>query len=252
MRILVVLSLLFMGGAAFANDTELKSYLGSPYSYCDAKILAAYWGQSTWDAKLRIGRKVGWDDQTTVDQMLDTARRQARASAETCDFAETSFTQQDADLLAAYWGVEVTEAKARVGQKMMWGGHQLVRSALDAATRLKPPTATVTFDKCHAKMLAHLWAVNPTQATAHAEQKIAKGYPQLIDSELSVARKLAHSSDRLRCSFWDTPYTYNDAELLAKKWNTTPSNVKATIEQKYINGADPWVASQLIAARQEK
>ena len=56
---LCVLVTPLFGAPAMAAKDPIELYTRSSYTYCDAKVLAAHWGQSVWDAKTRIGKKIG-------------------------------------------------------------------------------------------------------------------------------------------------------------------------------------------------
>ena len=40
-----------------------------------------------------------------------------------CDFYETGVSYSDAEKLAKYWGVDMSDAKIRVADKIMWEAH---------------------------------------------------------------------------------------------------------------------------------
>ena len=51
----------------------MKAYSESNYSFCDANVLAQFWGVDTQDAKLRLGRKILWGDHQTIGEILGQA-----------------------------------------------------------------------------------------------------------------------------------------------------------------------------------
>jgi len=257
MRPVVLLALCVLITPLFAPPAqasdELDRFFASDFTWCDAKVLAAHWGQDVSEAKARIGRKIGWGD---VDSVLRPMRTQAGIEAagdpsRQCQFWETTFSASDAQLLASAWNMSRAEAKAALARKASVVGEAAVRrellSGLSGSTHQGSPAGTL--DTCHNKLLRHLWGTDSAQVQATVQRKIGMGQKRYIDSELDEARKLARLSDRVACSFWDTPYTYADAELLAGRWGRTVSQAKAHIELKYKNGLEDWVGSELSAAR---
>lgn len=122
----------YLAGAQEAIDEHhedptpdnMSAFFGSHYRYCDAQLLSRSWGTSVSDAKSSIGYKVitGLD----VDRYLDDARKQ---SPITCAFHE-NFTMMEGETLAAIWGVDLSEAKARAETKLSAGFHGAIASAL--------------------------------------------------------------------------------------------------------------------------
>ena len=115
------------------DETAARRFFDSAYCYCDARVLAALWGGSVWDAKVTIGRKIGWGNQSILDSELVRARQAAAGRGETCDFIETNFTSDDASALATYWKVPVPDAKVRIGNMMMNGRQTQLNAALKSA-----------------------------------------------------------------------------------------------------------------------
>lgn len=99
--------------------------------YCHAKMLAAAWGSEITEAKTILGHKVmagRWD---LLDGTLQQARDHAQAHpAAQCDFIDTSFTSADAQALAQAWETTVTEAKAALARKYLFGIERDVRDEL--------------------------------------------------------------------------------------------------------------------------
>ena len=62
--------------AAFETNRELRcSYEEAGYSYGDADMLGQLWGVSSWEAKMRIERKVLLGDLSFVRQALSSVKR---------------------------------------------------------------------------------------------------------------------------------------------------------------------------------
>lgn len=77
------------------DEREWKAYTELNYSFCDANVLAQFWGINTEDAKLRLGRKILLGDQQTIDQMLGQAYSQFGC--------QQGFNFEDAPNVAELW-----------------------------------------------------------------------------------------------------------------------------------------------------
>jgi hypothetical protein len=258
MRTVLLLALFHLGSPALAagvsEDDAFQRWSSSAYTYCDAKLLAGLWGKETWDAKIRIGRLMAKGRGEEIMDALNQARDRARTNGLTCDYWETGLDMQQAELLATFWGIGTIEAKARVEDKMLIGGRPLVESVLDAAKRSGAGTTggtehTVTVDSCHTKMLRHLWGMNAAEVQSQVSYKLSSGYNDYVSSEIEQARQLANASRRVACAFHETPYSYDDAQVLAGAWSQSVTEAKAWVEQKYLNGNEDLVAQQLRNAR---
>lgn len=114
--------------AAYA-DADWDRYANSGYEYCDAVILGAYWRQSVDEAKATIGRKLGWGNADIVANDIDNARSQGKR----CQFHETGLAYEDAQAVAALWGVGVDEAKAALADKVSMGSRDLANQVVAEA-----------------------------------------------------------------------------------------------------------------------
>ena len=249
---LCVLVTPLFGAPAMAAKDPIELYTRSSYTYCDAKVLAAHWGQSVWDAKTRIGKKIGWgDEQSVLRPMREQAGIEAaRDATRRCEFYETEFSYEDAEKLSRAWNTSIEEAKASLALKASVQGEAAVKTGLLAPLPQPADIGAGQFvDSCHDKMLRHLWGTDSATVQSTVQRKVGIGQRGYIDAELNEARKLAAFSPRVACSFWDTPYTYSDAELLAGRWGQTVSDAKAMIAKKYTIGAEDWVKSELTTAR---
>lgn len=246
---LCVLSSPLFAGVAHANNDEIQRYADSDYTYCDAKVLAAFWGEDVWSAKARIGRKIGWGDDRFLAQMRSQAGVQSMSNPATqCQFYETMYSYKDAENLSKAWKISVSEAKATLARKASVNGEEAVRKdVLNGLTATQGGGAAPLVDKCHRKMLGHLWAQNTAEVKATVQRKISMGGTQFLKNEIAESRKLASATERAACSFWDTPYTYKDAEKLAGRWGMSVSQAKGFVEQKYKYGLEDWLRSEAAA-----
>ncbi|MGF1601209.1 MAG: hypothetical protein ACFCU8_04180 [Thermosynechococcaceae cyanobacterium] len=118
---------------------EWDAFFGSQYTYWDAKVLSKFWNQDVGEAKARIGRKLLWgpSDQAILDQFLVDARVQALQSvAQLALYAESSYDYDDAQMLATFWGDSTPyDAKLRIERNLILGNEQVVKDALQFASR---------------------------------------------------------------------------------------------------------------------
>lgn len=98
-------------------DDELDRFFSAGYTYCDAVVLGQFWGESGYEAKITVGRKIGWGNESIVQENA----AEARGNGLRCTFADTEFSYDDAEVLAKYWEVSVDQAKAALTEKASHG-----------------------------------------------------------------------------------------------------------------------------------
>ncbi|MEO1060171.1 MAG: LysM peptidoglycan-binding domain-containing protein [Actinomycetota bacterium] len=116
------------------SQIELAAFDQSKYTYDDAVRLAWFWQQDIVETKQRIGRKVKWQNQKILDQMLYEATGQYNW------ILKSPYTMNDAEALAQLWGCTVEQAKVAGGHKIE--GWLVVNAAIAAAP---PETKIVTY-----------------------------------------------------------------------------------------------------------
>jgi hypothetical protein len=116
------------------GNTARDAFWEGKYTYCDAKLLAAYWGQSVYDAKARAGEKLLRDERSVVEEFLSSARNQAPENGTTCTFYDEGYSYDDAALLAKHWGkAEPWDAKLKMNRLLMNGKNADIQKALQSA-----------------------------------------------------------------------------------------------------------------------
>ena len=113
-------------------------YFAQGYTYCDAKVLAAFWGETTpYAAKVRLGDKMLRWGPADAQAHVPDARAQALqkpASEMPCSFADGGYSYEDAVLLATYWGKnEPWGAKLKMAQLLIEGKNRAIKTALKRA-----------------------------------------------------------------------------------------------------------------------
>lgn len=123
--------------AATDADAAQAFYDNANYTYCDIKLLSAYWGQSRYDSKVRAGEKLLRNEQYVVEEFLTSARAAAAANNVSCSFADADnppYTYEDAEKLAEYWGKPTPyDAKLKIGSMLQAGQNKMVIEALQRA-----------------------------------------------------------------------------------------------------------------------
>ena len=119
-----------------SEEDAFQAYFSSAYGFRDAEVLANFWDISVADAKIAIGRKLlsGPDGSDRVDDVLATAwAADSQATSELLQFIEAGYTFEDAEALAAFWGLSIQEAKMLAGRKLLDDRQDLLEDALRSA-----------------------------------------------------------------------------------------------------------------------
>ena len=262
--VLALIGFAFAGDAFAADQSELSRYSSSSYDYCDAKLLAAYWGQDIEEAKARIGRKLGWGDTDVIESMLDSARERARTNgAPTCGYWEAGYSYEDAEALSAMWGVPISQAKATMESKILWGNEDLLKEEIARAGKGAAPTQQSDeesamrrfFDSeycyCDARVLGTFWGEDTSDAKSTIGRKLGWGNKDLLDGMLKEARQAAVVRGET-CDLYETNYTPEDAAVLSKVWKKSLTESKAQIGTLVISGRDGQVKAALARAKAMK
>ena len=125
-----------------SEQAAVNKYFALGYTYCDAKVLAAFWGEATpYAAKVRLGDKMLRWGQADAQSHVPAARAQALQKPEAelpCTFIDGGYTYEDAVVLAKYWGRnEPWEAKVKMAQLLIEGKDRDLKTALKRAKKSK-------------------------------------------------------------------------------------------------------------------
>lgn len=239
-----------LGMPSALADADWDRYAASGYVYCDAVILSAHWGESVDEAKATIGRKLGWGNADIVASDLD----EARDAGERCAFFDTGFVYEDAEALAAMWGVGVDDAKAALAEKVSTGYAELANEVVAQAHAMQGGHGDVehaelsefdhfaasTYQYCDAVILGSHWNQSVDEAKARIGRKLGWGDDAVIETMLRDARR-----QNRRCTFDDSGFAYEDAQALAAMWGVGIADAKAALAEKVSMG---WreLANQVI------
>jgi hypothetical protein len=120
------------------ESAAVEKYFAQGYTYCDAKVLAAFWGEATpYAAKVRLGDKMLRWGPNDAQAHVPAARSQALQKPEAelpCTFMDGGYSYDDAVLLAKYWGKkEPWEAKVKIARLLIQGKDADLQTALKKA-----------------------------------------------------------------------------------------------------------------------
>lgn len=235
----LVFALSLLSGTAWADQ--------DPYT-CELALLGRLWSsnQVVTEAEAKHLRE-------TNPEKLKAELQRAREAVtptgwEICAYNEYGFDYNDAELLARVWGLaDPSEAKARMERKIIYREIDALRAQLAQARAAQgpppPPNKPADFGPfnfCDADVLAAHWGKEYSEAKAFIRTNVAAGTPQKVTKKLEPAR-MAQAANMGICQFWSLPYTYEDAEAIAKLWSIDVSEAKARIEQKARVGALDFV-----------
>ncbi len=120
-----------------SNNDALRKYELQGYTYIDAKVLAAYWGESTpFAAKLRMGRKMWMFGPAEGQAHIRPARAQALRkplSQMPVWYTDGGYTFEDAELLGKFWGGGLDNSKGKMTRLLIRGQDAGIKAALRAA-----------------------------------------------------------------------------------------------------------------------
>ncbi|MDM8562084.1 hypothetical protein QUF54_01900 [Candidatus Marithioploca araucensis] len=254
-----------------SNQAHLDAFWEGKYTYCDAKLLAAYWKQSIYEAKARAGEKLLRGERSVVGDYLSSARRYAQEHNATCSFYEDGYIYEDAVLLAKYWGkAEPWDAKLKMNRLLMDGKNADIQAALRSAKQQsaqqpanteqlqweKYSASKYTFED--AERLASYWGKStPWEAKLKIGSLLLSGNNAAIKKALQSAKQQPApqpepsntDGDTARDAFWEGQYTYCDAKLLAAYWKQSIYEAKARAGEKLLRGSRSVVGNYLSSAR---
>jgi hypothetical protein len=253
----LLLALIGLPATAHAQ-ADKTAFFESSFDYCDAKLMAGFWGESVSEAKATISFTLGVGGEDLVRQSLKMAREKAlQTSSPTCSIYEMGYAPADAEALAKYFNYSSTsEAKAAMFNKMLNQGEPALIQVLKAAgapTVSATPAAPVNkdpfqafiasrFDYCDAKVLGQLWGVPVDDAKLRIGTKVVNGFPQTVGQELDRA---FGTPGHAECEWVELDYTYEDAEAMAAVWGQSTDESKARMTRK-VNFGNRVLLDQMV------
>ncbi|MEP0191652.1 MAG: hypothetical protein ABJP70_13620 [Erythrobacter sp.] len=120
------------GALANANSVlvrergALAAYGRSGFSYCDAKLVGANFGETPYEGKVFIGNKVENGLIETVTDYLE----QSRDRGNKCRWGEVPYDYDDAETLAGAWNMSIPNAKTTIARFVTLGRGDIVDTSL--------------------------------------------------------------------------------------------------------------------------
>lgn len=101
------------------------------FNTCDFALLAAFWGLDEAATYHRVGELLSSGGRVPVEHDLSSARMApSDAVKDQCSYFGSAFTYDDAELLAQRWGIDVYDAKVRIGEGLIKGQEAVLRGEL--------------------------------------------------------------------------------------------------------------------------
>ena len=163
-------------------------------------------------------------------------------------YAKSDYTYEDAAKLAELWSIPVVEAKQVLGHKIINGIQDLLPEDLQSPSgsksdpKLDPKTgpdgsetkfrAYVKSDYNYddAELLASLWNMSIAEAKNEIGYKVIHGLEDNLPDKLRENDVIPPShEDRAYEAFRQSPYDYDDAELLSGVWGLSIVEAKQMI-----------------------
>lgn len=121
----------------YTDQQAFRKYFAVGYNYIDAKVLAAFWGESSPSAaKLRLGHKMLNFGPQEGRAHINPARAQATRGSFfdwPVFYTDGGYSYEDAQAVGAYWGGDVSHGKMKLARNLIMGHDDWNRAALAAA-----------------------------------------------------------------------------------------------------------------------
>lgn len=174
---------------AQARQNRSCDWADTPHSYEDAEQLAKFWGYANvGEAKEKVAYLYTQGESAAVVEALgqltgsaDAPMRQAQLAA----FFDSDYTYCDAKLVGALWSIDIEQAKAEIGQKILGGYPENIPGILaQARTQAFCDFADTGLAYDDAVMLARLWGVSTMAAKVKAAKHYTNGESAIVTAAL--------------------------------------------------------------------
>lgn len=211
------------------EEQAMLAWFDAGYLAEDAEELAEIWDmddEALHDVKVLAGRKLVAGRDLPVDPSGTPATEEEIAQREQLDaFLDAGYDGDDAEVLARYWNVDALEAKYLTGAKLLAevevpiGPEETPWSVDEDVARQAFFNNGFGYDD--AVVLADVWSVDPWDAKANAGHKLLDGLPLPFGDAGDTGGDTGVVVDEQALdAYFAAGYGYEDAELLARMWNT--------------------------------
>ncbi|MDQ6961268.1 MAG: hypothetical protein Q9M28_01880 [Mariprofundaceae bacterium] len=179
-------------------------------------------------------------------------------------YANSTYNYADAESLATFWGTgRVWDAKLKIGDLILKQNQATIQQALQNAQVAQPVSqkdqqfnaffnSQYTYDD--ANVLASFWGIS---STGDAKLKIGSfllnGQTEVMQQALSNAKQQTEENNKkqqAQDSYFNSKYTYEDAELLASFWGAASTwDAKLKIGGLILNDGDASIQQALTNAK---
>lgn len=207
----------------------MLAWFDAGYLAEDAEELAAIWDMDAddlHDVKVLAGRKLVVGRDLPVDPSGTPATEEEIAQREQLDaFLDAGYDSYDADVLARYWNIDALEAKYLTGQKLLADGEVPIGPEETAWSVDEDVARQAFFNNGFgyddAVVLADVWSIDPWDAKANAGHKLLDGLALPFGDEGDPGdHGGVVSDDEALDAYFGAGFDHDDAELLARMWNT--------------------------------
>jgi hypothetical protein len=112
----------------WSASADPQDYDSSHYTYCDAKKLGSVFHEDAYSGKLRISDALRSVDESLIHS-IDSSISEVGETVP-CTFDEIGVSYDDADALAGFWGVSISDAKAEAARLSSIDGGRSFRASM--------------------------------------------------------------------------------------------------------------------------
>jgi hypothetical protein len=127
---------------------------------------------------------------------LGTPAISGATQAEMDAYGTSKYTYCDAKILSSLWHQSISESKERIGRKVNWGDHGVLKDMINQAqgeARAHPERRCAfeetPFTYNDARTLARIWNLSVGEAKVFVEEKILSGNESLVSQLLAQDRR---------------------------------------------------------------
>lgn len=216
--------------AAVKNPSARCSFNEAGFTYEDAKKLAALWKVGENRAKAIAEDKILGGAEKSLRTMLG---KPAWTPPQIAEDPTEVFLKQDryggceVKLLSKLWKTSASDAKARIGTKLLAKDERTLAAELHAARQAnhKCTAADAGFSPAEVKHMTRIWEMR----AADIDRKVTNGSASTLRAML--ADNPPPSGD-IAVFVNQTRYTYCDAHMLSKLWSKSVTDAKSFIGAK--------------------